>query len=487
MTYLLWAAPALTVIVLIASGRTGTLTASLVGLAATLLVTMTRAPVPFGTAEAVASLVRGVWIGWIVVPYILGGLIFWRTVFHTATAERAAGVPPADPRARRRLLFFACFLVGPFAESATGFGVGIIGTMMLIRHLGMPPLHLLGCALMSQTMILWGAMGSGSIIAAAFAGTDPVTLSVHASLIYAAFNLCWLPLFWRLAAQAGLGTNLRACIGEAVWLSAGLALVGGATAWLGPEIALLAAYGPLIVLRHLIDECPDPAALRITARRMAPVGLLIGWLVLTRILPPFETLLLETGRMAPFAGAPAWSPLYHAGTWLVIGAVATALADGRAGLLPAEFRAAWKTGRLAVLSILIFSAMAELLAGSGIAAGLAQGMFATLGPASAIVMPAISAIYGALANSANAANGLFMPAQVSLARDAGFNLGAVIALQHAAALSLNMVSPVRMTIVCSLAGTPGRERDAWRLMLPFTLATVLVLLLAATLVATRVV
>ncbi|MFT3688522.1 hypothetical protein [Paenirhodobacter sp.] len=86
-----------------------------------------------------------------------------------------------DPRARRRLLFTACFLIGPFAESVTGFGVGIIGTMMLMRRLDVPPVPLLAFSLLSQTMILWGGMGSGAIVTAAFARTDPTTLTACSS------------------------------------------------------------------------------------------------------------------------------------------------------------------------------------------------------------------------------------------------------------------------------------------------------------------
>jgi lactate permease len=52
------------------------------------------------------------------------------------------------------LLFTACFLIGPFAESVTGFGIGIIGTMMLVRRLGVQPIYLLAFSLLSQTMIL---------------------------------------------------------------------------------------------------------------------------------------------------------------------------------------------------------------------------------------------------------------------------------------------------------------------------------------------
>ena len=47
--------------------------------------------------------------------------------------------------------------------------------------------------------------------------------------------------------------------------------------------------------------------------------------------------------------------------------------------VPGEIKAVWKTGRLAVLTIIIFSMMAELLSASGIADGLARGLFAALG------------------------------------------------------------------------------------------------------------
>src|SRR5438045_6729797 len=111
--------------------------------------------------------------------------------------------------------------------------------------------------------------------------------------------------------------------------------------------------------------------------------------------------------------------------------------------------------------------MAEVLSGSGIASAVAAGMFTVLGQWAVVVTPFVSAVFGSLANSGNAANGLFMASQVRLASDAGLNVGAVIALQHAAALSLNMISPVRMSIVCGLGHAAGKERELYRIMLPF--------------------
>ncbi len=69
--------------------------------------------------------------------------------------------------------------------------------------------------------------------------------------------MAWLPLFWRLAGRAGLGAGPGELASEALWLAACLALVIGATYLLGPEAAMLATYGPMIVLRFLWDERPD--------------------------------------------------------------------------------------------------------------------------------------------------------------------------------------------------------------------------------------
>ncbi len=483
LAYFVWTLPALLVIAAIASGRLGVLAASTIGLVSALVVALLAAPQSFQLMDAAVSLARGIWIGWIIVPYIVGGLLFWQIAMRTGspTTARATSVP--DARAGRRLLFMACFLVGPFAESATGFGVGIIGTMALVRRLQVKPTQLLAFSLLSQTMILWGAMGSGAIIAAALARTDPTALVLHASPLVVAFNMAWLVLYWRLADQAGFALGHGEQLNEALWLGISLASVIAATALLGPETAMLAAYGPLITLRYLMDERPDWQTLGRLFRRMLPFGLLIAWLAATRLVAPLEGFLLEAGRQHPFAGAPAWAPFYHAGTWLLIAAVLTSLVRGHTRAFPSELKAAWTTGRVAILSIFTFSAMAEVLSGSGIATGIAQGLFQALGRAAVVALPLVSAVYGLLANSSNGPNGLFMAAQVSLATEAGLGLAAAVALQHVAAFSLNIVSPVRISIACSLAGTLHHERDAYRAMLPFALSAVALLLVAAVLVA----
>lgn len=138
-----------------------------------------------------------------------------------------------------------------------------IRALLLVWRLEVPPISLLAFGLLSQTMILWSGI-SGAIVVAAFARTDPTTLTVHASLFFAALNMLWLPLYWRMADRVGIAAGWLKRISQAGWLALGLTAVILATALLGPEVAMLAAHGPIIMLRYLVDEAriaPSCAAL----------------------------------------------------------------------------------------------------------------------------------------------------------------------------------------------------------------------------------
>lgn len=252
MTYFLWSLPALTVLAAIVSGRVNATVAAALGLLVTLPVALGWGPsAAFGSAQMSQALLRGLWIGATIAPYILGGLLFWRVAAHASddrSVDSSTLVSKAcditeTPMARRRLVFFACFLVGPFAESTTGFGVGMLGTVMILRRFEFAPRHLMVFALTSQTVIPWAAMSSATMLASAYARITPTQLALHTLVPVALLMLVWLPLFWRTARSAGVGAPLSECLREVAWIAAGLVLLGMATACLGPEAAPLAAYG----------------------------------------------------------------------------------------------------------------------------------------------------------------------------------------------------------------------------------------------------
>jgi lactate permease len=193
----LWSLPISVVAALVASGRVSSIGAGLGGTLCAIVVALAGAPVPFGPADAVLAIARGIWLGFLVGAVILGGLFFREIV-----SAPAADAAQPDAAQRRRRLFAACFLVGPFAEAATGFGVGRVAIVAMLQNLGLGTLHIVLFALFSQTLVPWGAMATGTMVGAALSGVPPVALGIHSALLTAPLLLAWLVAWWRLAAVA---------------------------------------------------------------------------------------------------------------------------------------------------------------------------------------------------------------------------------------------------------------------------------------------
>ncbi len=472
MNYLFWLFPALTVAAAVASGRISTTLAALLGLVVAIPIAALTGPGLFGGEQLMVALARGFWIGLTIAPYILGGLFFWQIAVPGARPGAQGTLPvetkaPSSALAQRRLLFFACFLIGPFAESATGFGVGMLGTIALIRHLNISPRHLMVFALMSQTLIPWGGMGSGTMLAAAYARMPANEMGFYSALPTGLLMLIWLPLFWRTAKLAGFKASRRESVREAIWISVGLSLLAIATLYLGPEAALLATYGPLIVIYYLFERRPDLKHTLATSRKILPFILLISSLALSRLAPEAQHTLSTVAAVTPFSDLPAWPPLYHAGSWLVAGGVLTALWQRRAASLAREGVAAWNTGKPAVLAVFLFAMMAEVLSAAGISQAIANGMFAKLEQGALVLTPLLSGAFGILTNSGNAPNSLFMSSQLALGIQAGLGIPAVAALQHVSGTAMSSFSPVRMSIAATLTHGHGQERTVYAALLPY--------------------
>jgi lactate permease len=319
-------------------------------------------------------------------------------------------------------------------------------------------------------MIPRGAMSSGMLLAAAYVGITPNELGVAVAPPVAVMSFVWLALYWRTAHAAGIHASVREHVSEAAWVLAGVALVAVATHFLGPEIALLSAYGPLIVIRFLVDRRPTAQQFVQTARQAIPYVAVIGGIALVKAIPALRQTLAAAAQLHPFSDLPAFSPLVHAGVWFLAGAIVTAAARGSLDRLAGEFAAAWRSGKQAVLTLFLFAMMAEVLGIAGISRAMADGLFAAMRSGAVIVTPVLSGFLGILTNTGNAPNSLFLPSLVALAKTAGLSVPAVAAIQHMAGMSLGFFSPVRMSIAANLAGGSGQEREVYRYLLPYAAA-----------------
>ncbi|MFS8931360.1 hypothetical protein [Cupriavidus taiwanensis] len=479
MPYLVWAMPALFVVAAIVSGRVSVAVAALLGLVASIPVAVWDGVTPFGFEKLGLSLARGAWIGLNIAPYVFGGLLFWRVASRYSSKVDAKATQHqteqkwalSGPTERRRRLFFATFLVGPFAESATGFGVGMLGTVGMLQKFDIAPRFLMVFAMLSQTMIPWGAMSSGTVLASAYARITPTTLGLHATVPVALLMPVWLAMFWRTARNAGIASSVSNCVREAVWIASGLLLLAAATATIGPETALLASYGMLISVYYLLTERPNSSEMVVAARKVLPFILLISGLALTRLHPGIRGEFSSLLNITPFADLPSLRPLLHAGIWLIVGALVTAALTRQADLLWIEAMGAWKTAHQAILTAFFFAMMAEVTTGAGIASAIANGLMTSLRENAVLLAPLVSGSFGILANSGNPPNSLFLPSLQALSVQAGLSVAAVAAVQHVSGMSLGFFSPVRMTIAATLSDGKGQERSVYLFLLPYVLAS----------------
>ena len=129
--------------------------------------------------------------------------------------------------------------------------------------------------------------------------------------------------------------------------------------------------------------------------------------------------------------------------------------------------------------------MAQVMATSGVADGLAKGLRSILGPLAVLATPLFAGLFGFLTGSSNATNGLLMPAQIALARDAALSLPWLGAIQNVTAAALTMLSPVRVAVGCALVGRPDLERAVYVKAWPLGAVPLAILTAAAALLLVR--
>ncbi|TBR26641.1 MAG: L-lactate permease, partial [Reyranella sp.] len=285
MTTLLSLLPLLLVLGLLASGRASALVAGLAGLAATLAASATLVLQADGPA-AVALLFRrevpaGLWLSWHVIAIIVTGVFFHRATL--ARGGAGGGTLGADPlEASPRRLFAVCFLLAPFAESVTGFGVGYIIALAALRRLGIGGIPALLLGLYSQSLVPWGALAIGTTVGATLAGLTPGELGLSSAVLQIPIHAMYLFLYWRFAREAGVAVPALQKLDDALWTALLLVLVWMANRFSDVEIAAAAPTAVLLGVRFWRDERPDGARLRATLRTAAPYVVLTLTLCATR-------------------------------------------------------------------------------------------------------------------------------------------------------------------------------------------------------------
>ena len=459
MQILLYIAPIILVIGLVATGRVPLVRASFAGLVATIPAVIValhgqRDLVNFFVVESL----KGAWLAWHAIAVTLAGL----TVHHVIQA----GAPERQPETMgtsvspHRHAYFLSFVAAGLIECAIGFGVGFALAIHGMRRLGIAPLPAIAVGLLSQMLVPWGGLGIGTMIGAALGHLPLQEFGLYSASLMPAFVAVLLGWFWWWSHKLKLGLTLANMALDLLWTCAMFGLLWLGNLYASVDSAGLIATAPLVALGWLLDR--NRAPLRLMLRIALPYLMLIGVLLSTRLIAPLSQALQSVAVMQPFDDMPVFPWAYQAGVMLLL----TAIAYGTLTLKPRQIggilKQTWAAGRIAVATTLIFLVMARLLAASGIPAELALAWQGFAGEHALLATPLFAAVAGGLTGSNTASNSLMLPLQAALAGSAGANVLWVSALQNVTGSLFTPFFPGKIAMACAFAGIAGAERQVYR-------------------------
>lgn len=455
----LCALPILSVLMALALG-VRSLYAALIGIATAVLAMVFAFPV---AQEAIGP---ALW-DWLpvlveVLAIIAGGLLLSEVLRHAgAQAALAAWI-------RRRAgqgvgaVLLVVHGITPFAESLTGFGIGVTIAIPLLAHFGLSARKVAVIGLLGLCAVPWGSMGPGTLIAATMSDLSFHELGVVSAVIsIVPFTVTGMVAAW-LASSAGsrIGAVLQGAVSGLV-LTVSVTIVN---MLFGTPPA--GALGALVVIAIYLlrkgegSDKPRLGSIERKALRSYAIllgGVLVaGWLVRTGMLP-------ESLR---HAASPAFW-LFVAAFWF-------------AGGLPDKqpLGRAWSAWLQVAPVTGVFIVLGVLMATSGMAAFLAEAM-AGAGAAYLVAAPFVGALGGFVTGSNSGANAMFATTQAEIARSLGVNVLWFMAVHNVAASFLLMASPGKVELAVQLSPQGAARSRAGVQMTVLGVAFAVVALLAA--------
>jgi lactate permease len=486
----------------------GGLLAGLATLVAAVLLTLMFPFFRLLPHQLLIALGEGITTSLLVFYVLLPGLLLYhlqRTIGSMDVLGQAIArlIPDQDLQALLLVMGLA-----PFAESVSGFGVGIILVVPIFVALGFSLRQAAMLSILGQMLVPWGGLAVGTTLGAELTDLDPSVLGAHTALLMAP-----LPVIYGLVALAVSGGKKAVRRRWSAALVAGGVLSGGVWIFsLAPGIelagvlatvlamALLVAWGHMetrkfhaakgtaqIVLvafdgsRKVSHEKVVDKELGIAEpylwQVLAPYVILVALLLISRLVVPIK-IWLQNHCVLSVPTVKLYLPLlYNPGFWLLLTSLATVqiLGTGVLGLRVAAVRA-WRQfvpGAVAIVCFLVASQVMQ-----------ASRMTTTLGMATAVlgdnykwVAPWLGAIGGWITGSNTGSNALFALLQQEASVRSGLPLDWLMAAQNGASSQVTMVSPTRTILAVTAVGLPNGEAYLLRRIGPVVLAAVTVIML----------
>ena len=336
--------------------------------------------------------------------------------------------------------------ITPFAESVTGFGVGVTIGIPLLAHFGLPPRKVVLIGLLGLCAVPWGSMGPGTLVAATMAGLPFKELGQASALVSVIpFVITGMAAAALASAPGRRWPALLQGLLSGLLLTAAVALMNtlAGTAPAGALGALLVVGWHLLRLRVSQVDADKPPLSESGRRALAAYALLLGGV------------LAAAALLRALDLPAAWHGLASPGLWLLVAAVF--FTRGR----PARPSLAkvWRSWLQVAPVTALFIVLGVLMAVSGMAAQLAQAL-ARSGSLYLLAAPFVGALGGFVTGSNTGANAMFAATQAEIAQALGAPLLPFMAVHNVSASLLLMASPGKVEMAVQLLAQ-GADQRRW--------------------------
>lgn len=378
---------------------------------------------------------------------LLGGVLLSQLLSASGAQQRLGDWVVGVCRDPARAVLLVVLGVVPFAESVTGFGIGVVVGVPLLLHFGFSRSRAVVGGLLGLVIVPWGALAPGTLVAAKLTGVGFQDIGARSALFS-------LPVFL----FAGAGAVLIVAGARRSLVAVPEVLVVAGVLWGGVWVinvtvgtSLAGALGSLFAIAAVLAlaRLREGASLRMsarTARDLTPYGLVV-------------TGLLATHLVTATTGADAWwtSVATSPATWLLVtcAAAPALLGQDTATRRPAVLQALHRWWPVALTTV-VFLSLGVLMTSSGMSAALAQAG-ARLGPAYPALAPWIGALGGFLTGSNTGANAMFASGQAQAAHALGYPTLNLVAFQNVSASLTTMAAVPRVVLAVSMARQSGES------------------------------
>ncbi|MDR0280113.1 MAG: L-lactate permease [Paucimonas sp.] len=394
---------------------------------------------PLGSAEIGVALLKWLPLVLEVVLIVGGGLLMSEVLRHAGAQAALANWIKGRTGTGVASVLLVVHGITPFAESVTGFGIGVTIGIPLLVFMGLAPRHAALIGLLGLCAVPWGSMGPGTMIAASLAGLRFDELGVASAMLsILPFAINGAVAAWLVSTPGQRPQALVLALGSALLLTVAVGLSNLA---FGTAPAGALGSVAIICLHLLRGTGRGEALLPIGRRALKAYGVLLGGVLLA-------------GSLVRFGGlSENWHYLASPALWLFVAALWFC-----AGRPPAEPMArAWQSWLQVAPVTALFIVMGIVMAVSGTAAYLAR-LLADMGSGYLAIGPFVGALGGFVTGSSSGSNAMFAATQAEIARSLGANLLLFMATHNVAAAISILASPGKIEMALQLAGDAGTQR-----------------------------